>query len=121
MVRSPRAISSATRWRENRLASTAMADACVWLLRMLVSGESGAAYNVGSEREISIIDLARMVEGQCGSTLPAAPAVQPGSGPAPRYVPDTSKARHALDVDEFTPLELALSKTINWNRSAVTA
>jgi dTDP-glucose 4,6-dehydratase len=98
-----------------------MADACIWLLRMLVRGESGAAYNVGSEHEISIIDLARMVEGQCGSALPAAPAAQPANGPAPRYVPDTSKARHALDVDEFTPLELAVSKTINWSRSAVTA
>jgi nucleoside-diphosphate-sugar epimerase len=98
-----------------------MADACVWLLRMLVHGARGAAYNVGSEREISIIELARMVESQCGATVLAEPAAHPADGPAPRYIPDTSKARHALGVDEVTSLELALSKTINWNRSAVTA
>ncbi|MGF6600003.1 nucleoside-diphosphate-sugar epimerase [Paraburkholderia sp. GAS448] len=98
-----------------------MADACVWLLRMLLSGGRGQAYNVGSEREISIIDLARAVERLCGSTAVAVPAAPAQAGPAPRYVPDTAKAREALNVDEYTPLELALSKTINWNRSAVTA
>ncbi len=98
-----------------------MADATVWLLHILLSGERGQAYNVGSEREISIGDLARLVARLCDAGIPAAPATPPTGAPPPRYVPDTSKARRTLDLDEFTPLELALSKTINWNRSAVTA
>lgn len=98
-----------------------MADACIWLLRILLSGERGNAYNVGSEREISISDLARVIERLCAPTLPAQPSTPAKTGPAPRYVPDTAKARRTLGVDEYTSLELALSKTINWNRTAVTA
>ncbi|WP_028213188.1 NAD-dependent epimerase/dehydratase family protein [Paraburkholderia mimosarum] len=98
-----------------------MADACIWLFRMLLSGECGHAYNVGSEREISIIELARMIESLCGSNTPATPRIPPTGAPAPRYVPDTAKARSALDVEEITPFERALLKTINWNRTAVTA
>ncbi|MEM5329953.1 NAD-dependent epimerase/dehydratase family protein [Paraburkholderia sp. JHI2823] len=98
-----------------------MADACIWLLRMLHSGECGHAYNVGSEREISIIDLARMIESLCGSNTRAIPRIPPTDAPAPRYVPATAKARSALDVEEITPFERALLKTINWNRMAVTA
>lgn len=98
-----------------------MADACVWLLRLMLHGASGAAYNIGSEHEVSIVDLARMIERQCRSNTPAAPMKAPDGTPAPRYIPDTSKARKSLGVDEYTPLELALSKTINWNRAAVTA
>jgi len=97
-----------------------MADMCVWLLRMLDRGENGQAYNVGSEHAISIAELARQIERISGSAAPAAsgPAETSDDAP-PRYVPDTSKARHALDVDAFTPLEVALSKTINWHRTAV--
>lgn len=98
-----------------------MADACVWLLRILQHGERGEAYNVGSEHEISIIELARAVERLCGSPLAAMPRAQAKDGPPPRYIPDTTKARTALGVDEFTSLECALSKTINWSRVAVTA
>ncbi|MEX3983375.1 NAD-dependent epimerase/dehydratase family protein [Paraburkholderia sp. EG287A] len=98
-----------------------MADACIWLFQMLLSGERGQAYNVGSEREISIIDLARMIEALCGSNIPATPRISPTGAPAPRYVPDTTKARSVLNVAEITPLEDALLKTINWNRMAVTA
>jgi nucleoside-diphosphate-sugar epimerase len=98
-----------------------MADACVWLLRILLSGESGHAYNVGAEREVSIVELARMIEDFCGSDMPATPRVAPTDAPAPRYVPDTTKARSALNVEEMTSLEDALLKTINWNRTSVTA
>jgi dTDP-glucose 4,6-dehydratase len=95
-----------------------MADMCVWLLRMLDRGESGQAYNVGSEHAICIAELARQIErisGSVASTV-SVPAETCDEAP-PRYVPDTSKARHALDVHAFTPLELALSKTINWHRT----
>lgn len=98
-----------------------MADACIWLLRLMMHGANGAAYNIGSEHEVSIMKLARMIEQQCGSSTEAKPLKTPDDTPAPRYIPDTSKARKALGVDEFTSLELALSKTINWNRPAVTA
>ncbi|PMS36922.1 dTDP-glucose 4,6-dehydratase [Trinickia symbiotica] len=95
-----------------------MADLCVWLLRMLNRGESGQAYNVGSERAISIAELATQIEFISESRAPAVtvPAATGDEAP-PRYVPDTRKARNALGVDAFTSLEVALSKTINWHRT----
>lgn len=96
-----------------------MADMCVWLLRMLHLGESGQAYNVGSERAISIADLAKAIEGLCDSSTAFVTGAPATDEPAPRYVPDTSKARDALGVDEYTSLEVALLKTVNWHRTAV--
>lgn len=98
-----------------------MADLCVWLLRILGAGASGQAYNVGSEQALSIAQLARRV-----AEVAAAPAgieVQlqgDADAPAPRYVPDTRKARHELDLAEYTALDTALFKTVQWNRLAMT-
>lgn len=96
-----------------------IADACAWLLRIAASGKRGQAYNVGSESEISISSLAHAV-GRASGTKPqvhvlgrADESVLP-----PRYVPATSKARGELGLAEYTALDQALIKTINWSRSA---
>ncbi|MDH5206504.1 MAG: NAD(P)-dependent oxidoreductase, partial [Hylemonella sp.] len=47
-----------------------MADLCVWLLRILESGASGQAYNVGSEHPVSIRQLAEQVVQATGSCAP---------------------------------------------------
>lgn len=94
-----------------------MADLCIWLLRILSSGRSGQAYNVGSERSVSIADLAGQVinvAGSNGTINIQTPVVR--DTPAPRYVPDTFKARTELDLVEYTPLNVALLKTIHWSR-----
>ena len=41
--------------------------------------------------------------------------------PPPRYVPDTHKARLSLNLQEHIPLPLALQKTLQWNRLAMTS
>lgn len=94
-----------------------MADLCVWLLRILNSGAVGQAYNVGSENPVSIEDFARQVAVAAGTAVPV--EVQTPAkfdAPAPRYVPDTKKARNELGLAEYTPLNSALLKTIQWNR-----
>lgn len=98
-----------------------IADACIWFFRMLQSSAAELTCNVGSERAVSILELARMVEALCGSREATVPDITPTASPAPRYVPATSLARQSLGVDELTPLELALTKTINWNRGTVIA
>lgn len=100
-----------------------VADACVWLLRLLAGGRSGEAYNVGSQDAVSIGDLAEAVRRAAGVTLPV--RVLGGAGaatsvPPPRYVPSTEKARSELGVAEYTELGPALRKTIDWSRSAAT-
>lgn len=96
-----------------------MADLCVWLLRILGQGATGQAYNVGSEEAISVEMLAR----QIGCATGAGIAVQiqsssGGQGDAPRYIPDTTKARTALGLAEYTPLSTALLKTVQWSRTS---
>ena len=101
------------------------ADACIWLLAMLQSGVSGQAYNLGSEASLSIAELAWEVVRANGASLdqPGIPT-KASTGAlvhAPRYVPDTSKARQTLGLQVHTPLDVALQKTLQWNRLAMNA
>jgi dTDP-glucose 4,6-dehydratase len=99
-----------------------MADLVVWLLRILESGVSGQAYNVGSQQSVSIRELAQAITGvaQVDSQLEIAQSNDPHTLP-PRYVPDTRKARQSLQLAESTPLQTGLTKTFQWNRTAMRA
>jgi nucleoside-diphosphate-sugar epimerase len=95
------------------------ADACVWLLHILMSGKSQQAYNVGSEQELSIAELAQRVVRANGTNLPIRVRDVPDPRvPPPRYVPATVKARSELGLAEYTSLDSALLKTMNWSRAA---
>jgi nucleoside-diphosphate-sugar epimerase len=94
-----------------------MADLSVWLLRMLESGAPGTAYNAGSRHAVSIAELAHAVVDAAGVDVPVRVALAPDhTTPAARYVPDTQRAHDELGLDEYTPLAIALKKTIAWNR-----
>lgn len=87
-------------------------DLMVWLLTLIVHGAPGRAYNVGSDRQISIGELARKV----GQTLCPAKEVhilKKTAGPATRniYLPDIRRARDELGLDVWTPLERAIELT----------
>ena len=101
------------------------ADACIWLLAMLQSGIGGQAYNVGAEHSLSIAELAREVVKVGGGSAdqPGIPSAPPAGriAAAPRYVPDTAKARTELGLEAWTPLAVALQKTLQWNRLAINA
>ena len=98
------------------------ADVCVWLLRILGSGAAGQAYNVGSEQALSIAELAQRVAACAGHPqLPVQMPTAPTASLPARYVPDTSKARQALGLSEYTPLDAALQKTMAWTRQAAFA
>jgi len=99
-----------------------MADACVWLLRVLMSGRPGHAYNVGSENAISIAELADRVVREYARPLPVEILGRgDNSTHAPRYVPDTTKARTDLGLAEYTPIGPAIRKTMQWNKKAAMA
>lgn len=91
------------------------ADMTVWLLTILFDGRAGQAYNLGSEHEISIAELAAQVAGATGSEPAVAIELAPQPGQAPqRYVPDTDKARTELQLLQYTDLSSAIRKTIDW-------
>ena len=99
-----------------------MSDLCIWLLRILASGQSGQAYNVGSEHPVSIQELAEQVTRAAGTSTPIVIRTPADKNvPPPRYVPDTHKARLSLNLQEHIPLPLALQKTLQWNRLAMTS
>jgi nucleoside-diphosphate-sugar epimerase len=94
------------------------ADLCIWLLRMTAAGGTGQAYNVGSEQEVSIAELAQRLASVAGTNVTvrtSAPIC--GDTLPPRYVPDTGKARHAFGLAQYTPLGVALEKTLQWVRA----
>jgi nucleoside-diphosphate-sugar epimerase len=108
---------------ELRLSSTGEAqrsylyapDLAVWLLGILACGQSGQAYNVGSDQALSIADLARQVAACVAPDKPVVLGPQ-SSGPRSVYVPAIDKAR-ALGLDVWTPLHIAIKETAQWAAS----
>ncbi len=93
------------------------ADMVVWLLALLVRGEAGRAYNVGSEKEIDIASLAETVATEAGGS-----AVEIHGTPMPgklaeRYVPDCSRARLELGLENHVDLKEAIRRTAQWHRA----
>ena len=104
-------------------------DLMIWLWTILFRGQSGRAYNVGSEDAISIADLAQAVAGiaddrrsvgdrpnDAGIPVEIACRAVPGAA-APRYVPNTQRAREELGLTCTVALNQAIERTIAWNRS----
>jgi dTDP-glucose 4,6-dehydratase len=86
-------------------------DLATWLWTMLCRGQAGRAYNVGSERAISIAELARLVASVLGVARGVEVAGRPVAGrPAERYVPSTRRAREELGLDEGWTLEEAVAR-----------
>jgi dTDP-glucose 4,6-dehydratase len=94
------------------------ADLAEWLWTILLKGESGRAYNVGSDQAISILDLAYLVRECAGTNNPIQvlgtpdPKVLP-----PRYVPSIERARKELGLDVRCPLKDAITQTLDWHRA----
>jgi nucleoside-diphosphate-sugar epimerase len=91
------------------------ADLMVWLWTILFKGQSGRAYNVGSEDALNIATLARAVVDALPSAVDVniASMAVPGV-PAPRYVPCTARAREELGLRVEVPLREAICRTHAW-------
>jgi nucleoside-diphosphate-sugar epimerase len=94
------------------------ADLAVWLWTLLARGQSGRAYNVGSEEAVTIRELADAVA-QAAGTIGRAPVVsvaRPADPNAPptRYVPSTRRAHEELGLQAHIALDEALARTIAW-------
>ena len=101
-------------------------DLVVWLLKILVRGESHRAYNVGSEHSVSIAELAEHTH-QVGLALkperaslrvPISIAKTKAEGRSPeKYVPSTERARKELGLKTQVDLDSAIRKTTLWHQS----
>ncbi|MFE1165786.1 NAD-dependent epimerase/dehydratase family protein [Nocardiopsis sp. NPDC058789] len=83
----------------------------------------GEAFNVGSDRETTVAEVAGLIRELTGGTVPIRD-VDTGSGLGAEYedlgrrIPDTRKARELLGWRCRTPLRVGLERTITWARSA---
>jgi dTDP-glucose 4,6-dehydratase len=93
------------------------ADLAIWLWTVLVKGESGHAYNVGSEYEIRIEFLAQSVANLFGVPLIVKGFRDARAGSSvERYIPSTLKVHDALNLKQTFDLQTSILKTIAWNR-----
>lgn len=94
------------------------ADLAAWLWTLLFKGSSGRAYNVGSNKELSLSLLAQTVAEVLCPEAEVAYGARPDSNCAPaapnRYVPDTGRAKTLLGVDAWISLEDGLTRTRKW-------
>jgi nucleoside-diphosphate-sugar epimerase len=95
------------------------ADLVEWLFTILLCGESGRAYNVGSEEAVSIRQLADRVADVAVTVWPdrgrleIVMAKQPEPGqPAARYVPNCRRAREELGLVPATSLDESIRLTM---------
>ncbi|MBC8123670.1 MAG: GDP-mannose 4,6-dehydratase [Gemmatimonadaceae bacterium] len=84
---------------------------------------NGELFNIGDDREISILGLARLLHGLMGKTGEPELQIIPYDQIAGRRyedvrrrVPDNTKARRLLGFDPRTSLEIGLERTIAWQR-----
>jgi dTDP-glucose 4,6-dehydratase len=89
-------------------------DLVIWLLELLVRGEPGMAYNVGSEHDVSIAETARAVCDHFGGEFHVAKV--PSGAPAERYVPSTARARSRLGLVQRVSFAEAIAKTARYHR-----
>lgn len=88
------------------------ADLTVWLWTILFRGPSCAVYNVGSDRDISIEELAAMVAECAGGGPVVIQGTRGERTETERYVPDVSRARTRLGLDLTTDLRDAVCRTL---------
>ena len=85
-----------------------------WCWEILLNGNPGRSYNVGSEEPVSIHDLAYKVAIQLGVAV----TEQEGPEIESYYVPDTSATRAELGLSNNINLCTAIRKTIEWQKAS---
>jgi nucleoside-diphosphate-sugar epimerase len=93
------------------------ADLAIWIWTILLRGESGAAYNVGSDAPITILDLAKTVaEVVCPEAQVKRSAVRGPGASMTRYVPAITRARSELGLEPWIDLREGIRRMAEWNR-----
>jgi nucleoside-diphosphate-sugar epimerase len=91
------------------------ADLAIWLWTILLRGESCRPYNVGSEEAVSIAELAQHVAEQFpNKVIVEAHKKVDSLAPPERYVPDSSRAKNELRLQEYIYCNDAILRTIRW-------
>lgn len=97
------------------------ADLVIWLLTVLLNGRPNQAYNIGSDEEISILDLAGKINKLADKKLQVNVKQKAHNGDMPpRYVPSVEKAKNELGLKVYTDLDTTVKKTLDFYRTTIT-
>ena len=95
------------------------AELAVWLWTILLRGTACRPYNVGSEDDSSIGDLAKVVAGVCGSDIEVRVHGKPVPGTTnERYVPSIRRAVGELGLSQAIGLRESARKTLAINQAS---
>ncbi len=93
------------------------ADLAAWLWTILLRGQSGRVYNVGSDDAVNIADLARDVADVVAPNVEIRIAQKPVTGRLPaRYVPSIERARNELGLRVWTQRREAIRRMAEYAR-----
>lgn len=94
-------------------------DLAIWLWTILFRGQSARAYNVGSVKDLSIAELAGVVNQALNQSSPVKimQKAEPGR-PISRYVPAGARGESELGLKKRIPLVDAIRRTALWHHSA---
>lgn len=87
-------------------------DMAYWLLRMLIDGKPGVAYNVGSPEGVSLNDLARKIK-EC-SDMRSDIVIKNMNDDRSQFIPDISLSKKELGLDIKVNADDAVKKSIAW-------
>jgi dTDP-glucose 4,6-dehydratase len=89
-------------------------DLAHWLVTLLLKGQAGHAYNVGSDQAISILELAHTVRSLISPTKPVnVLGTRDPKTPRHRYIPSITKARDKFGLNVTISLEDAIRFAAN--------
>jgi nucleoside-diphosphate-sugar epimerase len=93
------------------------AELAVWLWTILFRAPCLVPFNVGSAKDVSILELAQTVAATLDpkTEIRVARKAVPGADPA-RYVPSVDRAREVLGLEETIGLEESIRRTAAWYR-----
>jgi dTDP-glucose 4,6-dehydratase len=91
-------------------------DHCRGILRVLAGGRAGEIYNIGGGRELSNIDITRMLLDLCGADESMIEPVADRLGHDRRYSVDWTKLHDELGYQPETYFEEGLARTVKWYR-----
>jgi len=94
------------------------ADLVVWLLRILLRGQGGRAYNIGSDEAVTTAGLAHHIAYALGPKPEVViQSLQP-QGPQNIYLPNITRARSELNLDVFIPQQDAIKRTLAYLKAS---
>jgi nucleoside-diphosphate-sugar epimerase len=91
------------------------ADLVIWLLTILLRGQPGRAYNLGSDDDRPLSEVAKAVAThRKGVTVQIHGKPDPAKKPE-RYVPSTARAQNELHLKQTVDLDSAIQRTMEWH------